>query len=375
MIIAKSAGRLGNQFFVIAAIRKFVTNNERIVLVGFEEIAEDFPEVIAGCHQIPLPRNRWVSWNFVAAFLGALRFFRVISTIRVGRQPQQLERTRSLLPIQIFKAGWCQDEELVSQEFTSELLKSVNQTLKSDDIAKLSKKIEESEASLFFIHIRRGDYLTWPTPEFPAALPESWYEEAMDKIRATQPGARFLVFSDDYNYAEQFARGRSNTETIKANSRQTLALMSRCTGGIMSASSFSWWGAQLSSQQSDGPFIAPLYWITWGEQRWDSSHSLHDSAFLTWQPVVSPNKESRGITITALWPIPRRGAYIELLRATDLGVRVLIHFSPVGYPAGKTPDSKQHSEHAGRESHRLVNHSSVEINVGVELPLNEVVIR
>ena len=200
--------------------------------------------------------------------------------------------SRGILPLALFNGGWCQDEKLIDPDVFHTLIPA-------GDSHPLGEKTGEEGAltvsgydPVFFIHIRRGDYLTWPSPESPAALPESWYREAMHTIRETQPGAHFLVCSDDDDYAEQFAQGIRNAEAITATPRETLSLMSRCTGGIVSASSFSWWGAQLASRQSRGPFIAPLHWITWGEQRWDDSHSLADTTFLTWRPVVSPNQKS-----------------------------------------------------------------------------------
>jgi hypothetical protein len=73
-------------------------------------------------------------------------------------------------------------------------------------------------------------------------------------------------------------------------------------------------------------------------------------------------------------PIPRRWANIQLLRAPDLGVGVRVHFTPVGNPTGESPDGEENSEHPGRETHGLVNDPGIEINVGVELSLVEILV-
>ena len=292
MIIARSAGRLGNQLFVYAALTKLNTQRETLVLVGFDDLIQNFPEVLADSRHIPLPRKHWWRWELSEKILKSLGFLKLVSVITLDSAERRLVISRGILPLTLFSGGWCQDEGLIDPEIIHALIQADESLTLRRGAGEEGALPVSSDDPVYFIHIRRGDYLTWPSPESPAALPESWYAEAMDRIHEIQPRARFLVFSDDDDYAEQFARGKSNTEAITASPRQTLVLMSRCTGGIMSASSFSWWGAQLASRQSRGPFIAPLHWITWGEQRWDDSHWLADTTFLTWLPVVSPNQES-----------------------------------------------------------------------------------
>ena len=262
------------------------------MLVGFDDLIQNFPEVLAESRHIPLPRKHWWRWDLAEKILKSLGLLRLASVITLDSAERRLVTSRRILPLALFNGGWCQDENLINPDIFHTLIRAGDSHSLGEKTGEESALTVSGDDPVFFIHIRRGDYLTWPSPEFPAALPESWYQEAMDRICETQPGARFLVFSDDDDYAEQFAQGRSNAGAITATPRQTLTLMSRCTGGIMSASSFSWWGAQLASRQSRGPFVAPLHWITWGEQRWDESHSLADTTFLTWLPVVSPNQES-----------------------------------------------------------------------------------
>ena len=291
MIIARSAGRLGNQLFVYAALRKLNTQRETLVLVGFDDLIQNFPELLAESRHIPLPRKHWWRWASAEKILKYLGLLRLASVITLDSAKRRLVTSRGILPLALFNGGWCQDENLIDPDIFHTLIHAGNSHPLVEKTGEESALTESSDDPVFFIHIRRGDYLTWPSPESPAALPESWYAEAMDRIHEIQPRARFLVFSDDDDYAEQFARGKSNTEAITASPRQTLVLMSRCTGGIMSASSFSWWGAQLASRQSRGPFIAPLHWITWGERRWDDSHSLQDTTFLTWIASATQDRE------------------------------------------------------------------------------------
>ena len=292
MIIARSAGRLGNQLFVYAALRKLNTRRETLVVVGFDELVQNFPEGLSDSRHIPLPRKHWWRWDLGEKILKSLGFLRLASFVALNSAERRLDTSRGILPLALFNGGWCQDEGLIDPDIIHALIQADASPALRGRAGEEGALPMSGDNPVFFIHIRRGDYLTWPSPEFPAALPESWYQEAMDKVYETQPSARFLVFSDDDDYAEQFARGKSNTEAIRASPRQTLVLMSRCTGGIMSASSFSWWGAQLASRQSDEPSIAPLYWNMWAQGSWDDYHSLQDTSFLEWMPVISKNQES-----------------------------------------------------------------------------------
>src|SRR5437762_12795687 len=61
-----------------------------------------------------------------------------------------------------------------------------------------------------------------------------------------------------------------------------------------------------------------------------------------------------------------------LSRTRDLLLRTRYHLLPLGQPAYRAWNGKQHREHRGIETHRLVNDPRVEIHVWVELPLDEV---
>src|SRR5262245_52301726 len=64
---------------------------------------------------------------------------------------------------------------------------------------------------------------------------------------------------------------------------------------------------------------------------------------------------------------------VELARAGDLLV-LLEQLDPVRQPARHPGDGEQHREHLGGEVHGLVDQAGVEVDVGVELPRDEVVV-
>src|SRR5204862_4813731 len=68
-------------------------------------------------------------------------------------------------------------------------------------------------------------------------------------------------------------------------------------------------------------------------------------------------------------------ADIDLPRTRDLLLRVGEHLLPLRDPAGGSRDREQDREDRYREPHRLVDQSRIEVDVGVELPSDEVIVR
>src|SRR6516165_1868664 len=69
-----------------------------------------------------------------------------------------------------------------------------------------------------------------------------------------------------------------------------------------------------------------------------------------------------------------RGTGIELARASDLLVRVLDHFLPLRNPADGAGNREQHGEHRGGETHSFERDARIEVDVGIELFLYEIVV-
>ena len=109
------------------------------------------------------------------------------------------------------------------------------------------------------IHLRRGDYVN--NPFYVDLSSTDYYERAMKLF----PRDRFLVFSDDIEYAKtyfvgkefEFARGKTPVDDLN--------LMAGCKAVIMSNSSFAWWGAYLGDKSKT--VIAPKEWYTDLEER------------------------------------------------------------------------------------------------------------
>src|SRR5829696_3256061 len=68
------------------------------------------------------------------------------------------------------------------------------------------------------------------------------------------------------------------------------------------------------------------------------------------------------------------GTGVDLTWAADLGGGVAHHLAPVGDPAGEAAEGEEDGEHARGEAHGAVDDAGVEVDVGVEPALDEVVV-
>ena len=134
--------------------------------------------------------------------------------------------------------------------------------------------ITREEPGTVSIHVRRGDYLSFPEHHPPLTM--DYYREAMSRF----PDARFLVFSDDpgwcllnfrdAGYDVEISTGRSAAEDM--------ALMAACDHHIIANSSFSWWGAWLG-RNPEKRVIAPAAWFGPAKQppQWDTRDLLPEA--------------------------------------------------------------------------------------------------
>ena len=118
-----------------------------------------------------------------------------------------------------------------------------------------------------FVHVRRGDYLTYARQERDdPSLPGSYYVEAVSRLKSCVRSPHFYFVGDDPDWCEsQF--DWLEEKTVSRNAKGIdLAIMSLCAGGVVSNSSFAWWGAHLCSRSA--PVIAPRYWFRWRRKEW-----------------------------------------------------------------------------------------------------------
>lgn len=267
-------GRLGNQLFQYAAI-KSIYPNSRLVLFGFSSLSQliERPQAIIitdlGKFRYFLKRLSRISLNIISE---KLKIVPCVKEKNKSGTCSIVENFGLCKKIKYIKSGNFQSVKYFDENFLNNIIikKSIIRTAELE----LSKFKINTLASIFFVHIRRGDYL-WRNPGESPALSIEWYFEAIAIVKKISPVANFIVCSDDIEYAKSKFGHLDGFHFFHKSEIIDLAIMTLCHGGIMSASSYSWWAAYFSRKRSkNGLFIAPNYWMGHWKKAWDPSPEI-----------------------------------------------------------------------------------------------------
>lgn len=281
MLVALKIGRSGNQLFQFAAIEKILKPNERAVYINFRHLTDLLPGLGDYGTFFELPTGWKRHTPLIEEILKIFARFRLIGGVYEESGGGTLVRKNGLLPVTMFWGGWCQNDQLLDVSAIAEV--QVREAIPSLS----SLRLEEgwNNGNVCFVHIRRGDYLTFPSETNSAALPAEWVFARMQDFRAEYPGLKFFVLSDDFIHATKIFSHVDDVSVIDCGAREAFQLMSECTHGILSPSSFSWWAAKLSHLRRGGSFVAPYLWAGWNSGGWIPNEFVK-SDFLRYETVV-----------------------------------------------------------------------------------------
>lgn len=274
--VVAGRGGLGNQMFQHAAATFF--GRERGVLVGLRmhRFYRAFPAAWGVAGTAPgLALDRLDNLVGHPPRFGGRR-----SMARVTHS-EGLDRVVTISNRVGWISGYFQDPQFVSGEYLARLRASKRARSAVDTLLNDSG----TRGPLVFVHLRLGDYLSWPKRNMNAALPLEWSHKRLLELLNAFQGATAVVLSNDPFAARSFAnRMASPTLIAPADETLTLELMTRCEAGVLAASSYSWWGARLAlSRGAPGPFVAPRFWTGFRSGTW-LQPSMRASPF-TFVPV------------------------------------------------------------------------------------------
>ena len=111
----------------------------------------------------------------------------------------------------------------------------------------------------YFLHIRAGDYIN---SEKHYVNLNNYFSKCISLIKKADPEAKFLVFSNDNDYAIKYLKDYDIRFRIsdKVAALDTLIEMSNCAGAICANSSLSWLGAYFQRKPRDLIYM-PSRWI------------------------------------------------------------------------------------------------------------------
>ena len=273
MIIVRLIGGLGNQLFQYAAARRLA--HMRKVDLKLDTLDFD---------GYPLRTYHLNHFNIIEQFATAeeiARYKSVTLASRLRRRflPYRLQkwvRERQFsfdpeilkLSNDVYLEGYWQSksyfkdiEALLRAELT------VNSPLRNGNQGTVGRIQNTNSVS---IHVRRGDYVTDPSArQIHGLIPLDYYRAAVEEIASRIPDPHFFVFSDDPAWARDHLRYSYPLTFIDQNGvdqpHEDLRLMSLCQHHIIANSTFSWWGAWLSTNSSK-IVLAPQHWFSAAER-------------------------------------------------------------------------------------------------------------
>lgn len=140
------------------------------------------------------------------------------------------------------------DAHMQSYKFFSHCIGQVREVFRFKD--------EPEQNNYVAIHYRAGDYIDDSTAQHPRCSTE-YYEEAMKLF----PGEKFMVFSDDIEWAKNKLDWMNNDIIFSnGNYLDDFRMMKRCKSFICANSSFSFMAALLG-EHPDKKIVMPSRWF------------------------------------------------------------------------------------------------------------------
>ena len=281
MIIFFSRGRIGNQLFQYAFLNTIVKKKERIYGINMDDFVKYFNIENKNFKNISLKRG-----YIIRIIKSIMMFFVKIKIIGYifqkrdlkGRPLPEYIKKRGLLPIRLIKSDYFQSPSLFNSE-------KIDFSLKEEYIIKAKEFLANIPPSYkrCFIHIRRGDYLFIEYDGYKGInLPKNYYIKAIEIIKKEAKDIFFIFLSDDPEFVEYCYNEIENKIISREKEAVDLAIMMECEYGIISNSSFSWWGAYLMKNRKK--VIFPKYWYGW-----KSKIEFHSEIYPEWGEIIEPN--------------------------------------------------------------------------------------
>jgi hypothetical protein len=267
MIIYYSQGGLGNQLFQYAFARQLAINYNTSLYLD--------PSWFLNKNKKETPRYLDIlSFNVKPIILGKKR--RMMSSLLRRRAVAFLS---PILPIKPFRErpgqapssvlcsvknnsflfGYWQSQDyfsLIRSQLLSELAPQDHCGTSFDQIS-----AEMQSTNSVSLHIRRGDYVN---SRYHSVCDLSYYLKALNVIMSKVNQVKIYVFSDDVEWCRRYLALPIPyvliRDLVALSSPLELYLMSKCRHHIIANSTFSWWGAWLSTYNNK-IVVAPSQWF------------------------------------------------------------------------------------------------------------------
>lgn len=263
IVFHASQGRLGNQLFHLAALDKMCRFHDVGILIGSRGLRQNFVWKRRNVIILSRRADRLCRLLRSLAARGLASYYteeKLTEGVPCPFESGRLERkTRSLVPLSFVENAYLQSDAWIGEKFRQRLhFKS--ETLQAVDAFAAQHSI--AWATTIFVHVRRTDYTGFSINDSGSvALPASYYRQGIQKLETQLRVSTVLIVTDDPQYATDEFADVSRKIVVSRSPDFDLCVMSRCATGVLSASSFSWWGAMLGPLRARP--VAPRHWIGW----------------------------------------------------------------------------------------------------------------
>lgn len=266
LLIFFAEGRLGNQLFQYMFLKTIQHRNEPILVNGFDDLKEVFEnsDYLYLSNKNKVFRNIWK--RLLKPIIKGLSKLNIISTINVRtdiigngyiRESDSYTTTPGLFSsIRFVELGFFQSEAFFDP-LLARNLRIKNKYLTQGALA--LKNIPKNAAKTF-VHIRLSDYKDFKINDRDTCLPLHYFLEQIVAISEKNNNSFFIFLSDEPEYAKKhFAHIQNSIITENNHYGVDFTIMTLCNNGILSPSSFGWWGSYLMKKRN---FVfAPQYWL------------------------------------------------------------------------------------------------------------------
>ncbi len=265
MLIFFVAGRLGNQIFQYAFLKTIAKKDETLIIYNFDSIIDVFDIPRRKILIIKKGRHLGIIFKFIIGrILILLSRIRLISLIQqdfdcyngVKYRSDTYTKKGGLLPFTFVETGFFQSEKFFDDNVITNIV------IKSKHLRKANNLLANipSNKHKVFVHVRRVDYINESCFGIKGlTLPLSYYKNCIRWFESNIENPFFVFLSDDTEFVEYCFNDIENKVIFNNEIGVDFAVMVLCKSGIISNSSFAWWGAYLMKERYQ--VFAPKYWM------------------------------------------------------------------------------------------------------------------
>jgi hypothetical protein len=266
--IAKLGGRLGNQLFQIAVAYAIATNRRVPLLIDGKDLREaDLRALEAWTGPLrPASSSEISRTQGSASAAGKLR--RLSQRLLPGRWRSWRLQTSCRFDASVLRSrgsvyldGYWQNRGYVERH--GDEIRSLLRFRGRLDAGQQQTLTQCQSAGTVSMHVRRGDMVGQAGFQ---TLGAEYYGRALTQLKAETNVTRVFVFSDDPAWCQKNLSLPDGSVVLEGNSPEVdLFLMSQCHHHVLSASTYSWWGAWLGTKDGTRVIVPATWFESYGQ--------------------------------------------------------------------------------------------------------------